>query len=71
MRAETRKSLSAVDDYLVMCSSEGIEPEKAYKGSFNIRIPPELHRKAVIAAAARQMFLNSFVESSIERAVHG
>ena len=61
----------AVDDYLVMCSSEGIEPEKAYKGSFNIRITPELHRKAVIAAAARQMSLNSFVESSIERAVHG
>ena len=60
----------AVDDYLAMCSSEGIEPEKAYKGSFNIRITPELHRKAVIAAAARQMSLNSFVESSIERAVH-
>ena len=60
----------AVDDYLAMCSSEGLEPEKAYKGSFNIRITPELHRKAVIAAAARQMSLNSFVESSIERAVH-
>ena len=60
----------AVDDYLAMCSSEGIEPEKAYKGSFNIRITPELHRQAVIAAAARQMSLNSFVESSIERAVH-
>jgi len=61
----------AVDDYLEMCSAEGIEPEKAYKGSFNIRIAPELHRQAVIAAAARQMSLNSFVESSIERAVHG
>ena len=61
----------AVDDYLAMCSSEGIEPEKAYKGSFNIRITPELHRQAVIAATARQMSLNSFVESSIERAVHG
>lgn len=61
----------AVDDYLAMCSSEGLEPEKAYKGSFNIRITPELHRQAAIAAAARQMSLNRFVESSIERAVHG
>ena len=61
----------AVDDYLALCAAEGTEPEKAYKGSFNIRITPELHRKAVIAAAARQMSLNSFVESSIERAVHG
>lgn len=59
----------AIDDYLEMCSTEGIEPEKAYKGSFNVRIAPELHRRAVIAAAAHQMSLNSFVESSIEKAV--
>lgn len=60
---------SAVEDYLVMCADEGIEPEKAYKGSFNIRISPELHKQAVITATARQMSLNSFVESSIARAV--
>lgn len=60
---------SAVEDYLAMCTAEGIEPEKAYKGSFNIRISPELHKQAVITATARQMSLNSFVESSIERAV--
>ena len=59
----------AVDDYLTLCAEEGIAPEKAYKGSFNVRISPELHKRAVIAAAARQMSLNSFVESSIERAV--
>ena len=59
----------AVDDYLEMCAAEGIEPEKAYKGSFNVRISPELHKQAVIAALSRQMTLNSFVESSIERAV--
>ena len=59
----------AIDSYLGVCSAEGIEPEKAYKGSFNVRIAPELHRQAVIAAAAHQMSLNSFVESSIERAV--
>ena len=59
----------AVDDYLEMCAAEGIEPEKAYKGSFNIRISPELHKKAVIAAMSHQMTLNSFVESSIEKAV--
>ena len=60
---------SAVEDYLAMCDAEGIEPEKAYKGSFNIRISPELHKQAVITATARQMSLNSFVENSIERAV--
>lgn len=59
----------AVDDYLELCAAEGIEPEKAYKGSFNVRISPELHKKAVIAAMSRQMTLNRFVESSIEQAV--
>ncbi len=59
----------AVDDYLEMCEAEGIEPEKAYKGSFNVRISPELHRLAVIAALSKQMTLNSFVEASIKQAI--
>ena len=59
----------AVDDYLELCAEEGIAPERAYKGSFNVRISPELHKRAVAAATARQMSLTSFVESSIERAV--
>lgn len=60
---------SAIDDYLQMCDDEKVEPEKAYRGSFNIRISPELHKRAVIAATAKQMSLNNFVENSIERAV--
>lgn len=59
----------AVDDYLELCAAQGIEPEKAYKGSFNVRISPELHKQAVVAAMARNVSLNSFVESSIQRAV--
>ena len=60
----------AVDDYLQMCAAEGIEPEKADKGSFNIRISPELHKQAAITATAQQISLNSFVENSIKRAIH-
>ena len=60
----------AVDDYLQMCAAEGMEPEKAYKGSFNIRISPELHKQAAITATAQQISLNSFVENSIKRAIH-
>ena len=59
----------AVDDYLALCEAQGVEPEKAYKGSFNVRISPELHKQAIIAATASQMSLNSFVERSIKRAV--
>ena len=61
----------AVDDYLELCAQQGKEPERAYKGSFNVRISPELHKQAVAAAMAHNMTLNSFVESSIARALHG
>lgn len=60
----------AVDDYLALCAEQGIEPERAYKGSFNVRISPELHKQAVIAATAKQMSLNSFIENSIAAAIH-
>lgn len=59
----------AVDDYLELCAAEGIEPERAYKGSFNVRISPELHKQAVMAAMSKEMTLNRFVETSIEKAV--
>ena len=44
---------NAVEDYLAMCQEEEKEPEKAYKGSFNIRISPELHKQLVVRAMAR------------------
>jgi len=59
----------AVDDYLELCAEQNLEPEKAYKGSFNVRISPELHKEAVIRASAYQISLNSFVECAIKRAL--
>ena len=38
----------AVDDYLSLCEAENSEPEKAYEGSFNIRVSPELHKQALL-----------------------
>ena len=42
----------AVDDYLALCEASGQEPERAYKGSFNVRVSPELHKQAVIYAVS-------------------
>ncbi len=61
---------AAVDDYLELCAAEGKEPEKGYKGTFNVRISPELHKKAAIAALSEKITLNRFVERSIEQAVN-
>ena len=59
----------AVDDYLLLCEENGKIPEKAYKGSFNIRISPELHKQLVICALAHQMTLNGYVEEALEKPV--
>ena len=55
----------AVDDYLSLCKEAGKEPQKSYKGSFNIRISPELHRKAAIIASKEGISLNALVERAI------
>lgn len=41
---------NAVDDYLEFCKEVGKEPEKEYKGTFNVRIKPTLHRKLAMIA---------------------
>ena len=57
----------AVDAYLELCEREGKEPEKAYKGSFNIRISPDLHKKLAVYTLEHNITLNSFIEQSIQR----
>ena len=57
----------SVDEYFEVCSKIGKEPDKVYKGSFNVRIEAELHRKAVLSAAALGTSLNSFVEEAIRK----
>lgn len=60
----------AVDDYLKTCKELNKEPEKMYKGSFNIRIPSELHRQAALVSAGKNMSLNDFVRYAIDLAVN-
>ncbi len=60
----------AVDDYLAFCQEAGKEPDKTYRGSFNVRIRPSLHQAAAIAATKEGMTLNQFVEQSIEKQIH-
>ncbi len=59
----------AVDDYLALCKEVGKEPLKSAKGSFNIRIPPGLHRLAITKAAREGISLNRLVRRAIENLV--
>ena len=60
---------NAVDEYLEFCEGTGKQPEKPFKGSFNVRIGAELHRKAAFTASQRGMTLNSLVADAIRQSV--
>ena len=67
---ELRKDFEgAIDDYIDHCTRYGVEPQKQYSGSFNIRIDPELHREASILSKLKDISLNQFVERAIEKEV--
>ena len=59
----------AVDDYLAFCKEVGKEPDKTYRGSFNVRMTPEMHRKAAMQAARNGMTLNQFVNEAVEEKI--
>ncbi len=58
-----------MDDYLEACAENGTEPEKPYKGSFNVRVSPEIHREAAICAAQQGTSLNGFIAAALEKAI--
>lgn len=55
----------AVDDYLEFCKENNIEPDKTYKGTFNVRIDSDLHKKISQYAYMNEKSLNAAVEESI------
>ena len=59
----------AVDDYLAFCKEVGKEPDKEYKGTFNVRINPELHKQLVNVALKNGDTLNASVEKAIQKFV--
>lgn len=61
---------NAVEDYLEFCKEEGKEPEKEYKGSFNVRISPSLHKSLAIVSLKNGESLNASVEKAIEQYVY-
>jgi len=59
----------AVDDYLETCRELGKEPNKTYKGTFNVRLTTDLHKRAALFAAMHNISLNDFVRTAIDYAL--
>ena len=69
---ETAKELKqafqeAVDDYLNDCKNNAIEPQKPFKGSFNVRVGSELHKKIANIASQKDTSINNIVKEALER----
>ena len=55
-----------IDNYLEYCKKVGKEPEREFKGSFNVRIKPEQHKKIALYAANEGITINQFVSRAID-----
>jgi predicted HicB family RNase H-like nuclease len=56
-----------VDEHIRDCEVENIPPEKSFKGSFNLQLTPDLHRRSATMAKLQGRTLNAFVKEAIER----
>jgi predicted HicB family RNase H-like nuclease len=59
----------SLDTYLEHCAGQGKKPNKPANGVFQVRVSPELHRRAAMKAQARKQSLNSWVVEALEAAV--
>jgi predicted HicB family RNase H-like nuclease len=59
----------AVEDYIDLCRAAGKTPHRSYKGSFNVRMTADLHKKAARKSAMLGISLNQLVQRAVEREV--
>ena len=58
----------AIDDYLATCEKIGKQPEKRASGNLMLRVAPEVHAQATIAAEASGKSLNQWAEDLFRQA---
>ncbi len=57
----------AVDDYLETCAKVGKPPQKPASGKMMLRVPPEVHRAALVAAQAAGTSLNQWAAQVLQQ----
>lgn len=58
--------IDAIEDYLQTCVDLGKEPNKFFKGVFNVRTSRAVHRYLAILAEKKQMKLNEVVNKAFD-----
>jgi len=57
----------AIDTYIETCRANGKDPEKPFKGTFNVRVSPEIHRESVEYAVNHEVSLNTVVNMALRQ----
>ena len=69
--AELRSAFeTAIEEFLQDCKEQGIRPEKPASGKLMLRVPPEVHGAALVAAQAAGKSLNQWATEVLEEATH-
>ena len=58
---------AAVDDYIETCKRFKKPLLKSFKGSFNVRVKPDVHQRAALLATMKGISLNQLVQKAIEK----
>lgn len=61
----------AIDGYLAVCAKRGETPEKPYSGKLMLRVPPEVHAAAALAAEAAGQSINQWAAGALRAAAAG
>ena len=60
----------SVDDYLAHCAKLGLPANKPFSGRMLLRVPPEVHAQASIAAKVAGLSLNQWAANALAEASH-
>jgi predicted HicB family RNase H-like nuclease len=60
----------AVDDYLETCEKVNKSPDKPSSGKLMLRVPPEVHSAALVAAQSSGISLNQWATNVLKEAAH-
>lgn len=61
----------AIEEFLRDCKEQGVRPEKPASGKLMLRVPPQVHGAALVAAQAAGKSLNQWATEVLEEATHG
>jgi len=63
--------VTAIEEFLRDCEEQGIRPERPASGKLMLRIPPDVHGAALVAAQAAGKSLNQWATEVLREAAHG